>query len=435
MNSGNFALHLLEFYGILKEIRGIPLPKGKEAVLMARIPLQIQMLGDFSISCGAAAVSSGSDRSKKLWLLIAYLIYRRGACVPQEELIELLWGGNSKGSNPPNALKTLFHRARALLNRLDGPTGRELLLRSESGYAWNAGVPVEVDVDRFAGLCQSAANTKDGEVRLARLLEAAELYQGDFLEKLSTELWVVPIAAYYHSLYVDCAREALALLEARKRWTEAAELCRAASRQEPCSEEFCLGLMTALIHTGRQNGAIEVYAKTRERLMSELGVPPSDEIRELYQTALLSAAPQALSFSELLVRLQEAPSGGAMICDFDFFRTICHASARMAERTGDAAHLALISVAGSGSSLPSYSLERVMDHLQEILRSCLRRGDAAARCSASQFAVLLPQANYENSLMVCQRIDKAFTRQYPHSPARLHTDIQPLDPAPSEGRP
>ena len=396
---------------------------------MPRETLQIHMLGDFSVSCGGISISSGGDRSKKLWLLIAYLIYRRGSCVPQEEVIALLWGNGAKGSNPPNALKTLFHRARTLLNRLDGYTGHDLLLHSDGGYTWNTDIPVEVDAERFAILCQSAAGEPDGESRLAYLLEAAGLYQGDFLGKLSSELWVIPIADHYHRLYVDCAREALALLEERSRWAEAAALCRAASRQEPCSEEFCLGLMNALIHTGNPQGAIEVYAETRERLMSELGVLPSEAIRDLYQTALISAAPQTLSASDLQSQLQETPSGGAMICDFDFFRTVYHAYVRMTERTGDAAHLLLISVTGDGSSLPAYSLERVMDHLQEILRQCLRRGDAAARCSTSQFAVLLPQANYENCQMICQRISKAFSRQYPHSPARLRTDIQPLESA------
>lgn len=187
--------------------------------------------------------------------------------------------------------------------------------------------------------------------------------------------------------------------------------------------------MNALICAGDQQGAAEVYAETRERLMTEWGVVPSGEIRDLYQSALRSAAPQTISASSLLSQLQEAPSGGALICDYDFFRTIYHANARMSERSGDAAHLLLVS---AGGALPPRSLERVMDHLQEILRLCLRRGDIAARCSSSQFAVLLPQANYENSRMVCQRITRAFSRQYPHSPALLRTDIQPLDPAPEE---
>jgi hypothetical protein len=49
-------------------------------------------------------------------------------------------------------------------------------------------------------------------------------------------------------------------------------------------------------------------------------------------------------------------------------------------------------------------------------------------CSASQYILMLPQANYENSCKVCERVIKTFTRQYPHSPARLRYAVQPLEP-------
>ena len=78
--------------------------------------------------------------------------------------------------------------------------------------------------------------------------------------------------------------------------------------------------------------------------------------------------------------------------------------------------------------LSQRSLSRAMENLQEQIRNNLRRGDAASRCSASQYILMLPHANYENSCMVCERIIRAFTRQYPHSPAELHYSVQPLEP-------
>ena len=69
-----------------------------------------------------------------------------------------------------------------------------------------------------------------------------------------------------------------------------------------------------------------------------------------------------------------------------------------------------------------------MENLQELIRFSLRRGDVAARCRVSPYILLLPQANYENSCKVCERIIKGFCRQYPHSPAQLHYSVQPLEP-------
>ena len=67
-----------------------------------------------------------------------------------------------------------------------------------------------------------------------------------------------------------------------------------------------------------------------------------------------------------------------------------------------------------------------MEKLPPLLRGNLRRGDVISRCSVSQFVIMLPQANYENSRMVADRLVSAFYRRYPHSPARLRYTVQPL---------
>ena len=95
----------------------------------------------------------------------------------------------------------------------------------------------------------------------------------------------------------------------------------------------------------------------------------------------------------------------------------------------DAVHICLLSVTdAAGEELAKRSLDRCMENLQELIRTSLRRGDIAARCSVSQYILMLPQANYENSCKVCDRIVRAFFRQYPHSPAKLHFTVQHLEP-------
>lgn len=69
-----------------------------------------------------------------------------------------------------------------------------------------------------------------------------------------------------------------------------------------------------------------------------------------------------------------------------------------------------------------------MEMLEEQIRVSLRRGDALARCSVSQYVVMLPQANYENSCMVCERIIKAYCRKHPHSDAVIRYEVYPLEP-------
>lgn len=74
-------------------------------------PLYINMLGEFTLRYGENVISDQEGRSKKLWLLIEYLVTFRGKEISQNDLIDLLWPDDSNG-NPANTLKTLVHRAR-----------------------------------------------------------------------------------------------------------------------------------------------------------------------------------------------------------------------------------------------------------------------------------------------------------------------------------
>lgn len=393
-------------------------------------PVSARMLGEFAIRRGSREISDGDNRSRKIWLLLAYMAYHRDRAVAPEEMISLLWGAEEQGSNPLNALKTMLHRARACLNQLGDDAGHALILRKGGSYAWNGDVPFTLDVEEFERLCLEGRDARDAEAKLQLWQRALPMYRGPFLEKLSSDPWVVPIAAYFHDLYIHTVLDVVLLLERRERWAEVAQVCARAVKEEPHQEELYRHLMNALIRSGEQQAAAEVYEQMSAHLLDELGLMPSDDLRRLYQEALRFVNSRTLSADSVLDSLRE-PSGpdGALICDYSFFRAIYYSAARMVERSGEAVHLALISITSlEGEELSRRSLDRVVENLQLLIRTRLRRGDVAARCSVSQFLVLLPRANYEDSCMVCDRVVKAFSRQYPHSPARLTVCVMPLEP-------
>lgn len=87
--------------------------------------------------------------------LLAYMIYFRHRSISQEELIDLLWGEEESSSNPANALKTMFHRVRTMLNQLGGSVGHELIVRRQGDYAWNPDLTFTYDVDQFESFCKA----------------------------------------------------------------------------------------------------------------------------------------------------------------------------------------------------------------------------------------------------------------------------------------
>ena len=388
--------------------------------------LKIQMLGGFSLRLGKRELQDTDTRSKKVWVLLAYLIIHREQTVTQRTLIDLLWGDEPDSTNPENALRITMHRTRTLLEQLSPELGRGMILRRRGGYQWNGGG--EVDSERFEALCRKT--TEDPELRLRNLMEAISLYRGDYLPRQSGEVWVVSTAAYLHNLFVSAAQEAVELLIQQGRSHEAAGVCRRCLALEPCHEGFCRELMQLLAAAGDRRGAAEVYDRLSKRLFDDFGISPSEETRAVYRAAAYSPEDRVLSIDDVMGNLREsdAPSG-ALQCDFDYFRILCHALSRTMERSGGAAHVVLLDVISTAErEMPRQTIDRVMGQLSQQIRLSLRRGDVFCQCSVSQFTVLLSRANFENCQMICDRILRNFRRAYPYVPIRIAYQIRPLSP-------
>lgn len=50
--------------------------------------LQIQVLGKFTLRYGETVISDEDDRSRKVWAVLAYLIYHREKIISQQELVD-----------------------------------------------------------------------------------------------------------------------------------------------------------------------------------------------------------------------------------------------------------------------------------------------------------------------------------------------------------
>lgn len=387
------------------------------------------MLGGFSLFWNGQEITDSDNRSRKVWLLLAYMICCRNRPIPQSELFSLLWGDEGT-TNPVNALKTMFHRVRAMLDGLGGGAGHTLIVRRGGSYTWNDEIPVRVDVEEFEALCQSAAAQPDPQAQLKMYLDVLELYQGDFLPKLSSEPWIVPQYTYFHNLYLRTLRCVLPLLREQQRPADIVTLCSRAILVEPYDEGVYQFLMQAQLDLGDQQSVIKTYENMSDLLYANFGIMPADESKAIYREAARTVNERSVNLGLLREQLEESGgASGALLCDYDFFRIIYQAEARAVARSGDAVHIALLSAAGGEAKpLSRRSLDCCMDNLQGVIAGNLRKGDVVARCSVSQYILMLPQANYENSCMVCDRIIRAFTRQYPHSPATLSCTVQPLVP-------
>ena len=223
--------------------------------------LQIRMLGGCSLTYGEKTISDANYHLKKPWMLLAYLITFRSQEIPIGELINLLYPGE-EGSRPTGALKTLVYRVREILEELGIPDSREMILVTRGSYAWNAGVPVQLDTDLFELACQRSGSAwLSPEERLELCMSALALYRGDFLTKAAGERWVNQLIPCYHSMYVRLVQTAAGLLAEQERWEEVIQICGRAIQIDGYEEKFYYYLIRGLIRTGQTQQALERYKR------------------------------------------------------------------------------------------------------------------------------------------------------------------------------
>lgn len=150
--------------------------------------LQVQMLGQFTLRYGDRTISDSDDRSRRVWSLLAYMLYNHGRSFAQEELIHLYWSNGEKSADPGNALKSIFHRIRTALDKLQPGLGRLLIRRKAGRYFWNNVIPLSLDIEDFEAHFHAAEAAGDDDVRLAEYQAALALYAGDPLPRMTDEI-------------------------------------------------------------------------------------------------------------------------------------------------------------------------------------------------------------------------------------------------------
>lgn len=386
---------------------------GKNAPVTVVKRVAVTMLGGFRIRVDGNVLTDEINRSQKLWNVLCYLIAHRERTVPQSEFIELFWP-EENSANPTNALKTLLYRVRSLLEPLFGE-GLEPILSQRGAYAWNPAIACEMDVDRFELLCRRAQDTAlPAQKRMALYEEAAEMYRGDYLPKLANQMWVVPISAHYHALYLEAVKEYADLLEHAEKFETMAELCTRASQLDPLDESLHTLIVRALLRQGKDSAALSHYEKATDLLYRNLGVRPSEELRALYREIMDVEERLETNLEVIQANLREAAQRpGAFVCEYGFFKEAYRREARRSARSGACVHIALVTVSLPDGGVPPLGvLNTTMDQLLEVLVHNLRRGDVVSKYSGAQYVVMLPAANFEDSTMVVERIVNAFYRQH-----------------------
>ena len=396
--------------------------KGVVSISTDEVTLRIEMLGGFIIIIGENRVAEQVGKSSKVWKLIQYLITNRYKTVSQEELINVFCDGDLV-ANPGSALRTMVSRARAALTKSGLPNADEWIIAKSGGYAWNNDRTCAVDTEAFEDLCKKAGSDVDDDEKLEMLLQAAKLYKGDFLPNSAGEMWVIPLARWYRSMYITCTHDALDLLTQKGRSIEAEELCAKALRSDPFDEQLLEHRIRSLLAQGKNSEAMDEYKRMETMFYDVLCVQFSENLRALHNQIQKPVIKEGATLEDVIDDfLKDADYPGAYYCDITAFKTFCQIEARSMARSGRTTFIARFDTKHE----PRAKNGGVMKQLAIAIPRSLRKGDMFTRATPNQYMLMLNNLTYEDCKSLIDRI--MYTVETKFLPKIIGVTIKPLKP-------
>jgi len=226
-------------------------------------------------------IASGKQRG-----LLAILLLHANEVISSDRLIEELWGEQPPASAAKN-LQVQVSRLRKALGGGEGP-----VMTGPNGYSMRV-APGELDFERFTRLAEQGrrALAADDSERAAELLRGAlSLWRGPALADFTFESFAQPEIARLEDLRLAAVEDRIDADLARGRHAELVGELEALVAAHPLRERLRRQLVLALYRAGRQADALEAYRAARAKLMDELGLELTPELRQLEQAILVHGA-------------------------------------------------------------------------------------------------------------------------------------------------
>ncbi|WP_203714357.1 AfsR/SARP family transcriptional regulator [Asanoa siamensis] len=215
-------------------------------------------------------------------IVLAVLIAHRGP-VPRDRLVDEIWGERPTRT-AASAVNGYVMRLRHLLRG----GGAGTLVSRAAGYELVTEDDA-VDIAVFERLTRTgkryAAEGRTADA--ARQLSAAlALWHGPAFADVPATATVTAEAARVEQLRLAAREEQLAARLRLGQHAEIVEELAALVREQPLRERLCHLLMITLYRCGRRAEALEAYRAVRQALVTEIGIEPGPELRDLEHAVL-----------------------------------------------------------------------------------------------------------------------------------------------------
>jgi two-component SAPR family response regulator len=234
----------------------------------------VTALGDITVSNGTSRIKW---TSRKCTELFAYLLLYRGKRIPRSRLLTDIFGDSEQSSGAVHYLNTTVYQLRKSLESL----GLQGAIRSENdGYALEWKEPI-IDFADF-----------EREVEALPIIDASNMEQAIQTERRYTGelfgdkayVWATNETEYYAGLYASFAQRLAHSFFLQGDLVAASKLLLKLIQRNPFDESIVCLLITIRNKQGDRKGLSDLYHDYVKLLDQELGIRPSEELTQLYES-------------------------------------------------------------------------------------------------------------------------------------------------------
>ncbi len=389
--------------------------------------IKIYMLGRFAFEYNDKIVLEDTGNIHKVWELLGYLVANRNKAMTQEELIHLLCG-DDRSREPSKAVKNLVYRARKLLAGSGLPEDN-YIIQKFGVYRWNNDIPVQVDIEAFEEVYEKAVNAESEDDAVKYCYDIVDMYCGKFVPCSKKGTWADGHSEYYQEMFRESVICILEIIQDRQNWSEIVKISRKAIKFESSNEDIYKIYINALIQLGMHKEALSAYDDITNKIYNFLGTNPSNALRELYREIKKTLKNVEQDIRVIKSELEEHERiDGCYFCQYEIFKDIYRFVARQGRRSGEPMYIMLCTLTDNKNETPEVKeLSNAMDWLRTCIDRTLRKGDAFARYSSSQYVLLLPSVNYDNGRKIANRVKNAYKKSRVSSRVIVHYKLYPVE--------
>lgn len=386
---------------------------------MTQPKIQITLLGKFEIALDGRPVLAGMVQSRKIQLLVQYLLLQYGRPATHAELTAALWGN---AGDADMSLRAVLHRFRTMAAKED-PVLENCILTGRGAYVWNTALDCEVDIFTIRNLAEEAEGENDPAARAELYRRIISLYTGRLLPDSAGEPWVERERVWLHNLYKDTLFALMELCKENGDLEQVVQLSRHGLRADPFDERLYVEQILALENLGRGQEAEEITRKAADTGCLH-GDGRTRNLNGSYKRMQQSELAMESDLEHILKDVREYETDGAYLCGYETFRSICRVQLRMRARYDFSLFLVTVSVVPPVARPGAGRTAAVMRVLESVFCRTLRSSDVVARYSDTRFVLLLGGLASDGSSPM-ERVRAEFYRRPEHDgyllTYRLHT--------------